>query len=149
MTDEHEKHEKHETHNTSLGFRLPSPLDDETEALVTKVIGCGINVHTEVGPGFLEKIYKKAMCIELKAQGLSFETERPVTITYRGIKIHGQRIDLIVGGKVIVELKSVERLDRIHRNQLISYLKATGLHVGLLMNFRVAYLPQGLQRVVL
>jgi hypothetical protein len=106
--ENHENHETHETHETSdhpkpekAGYKLwlPSPLDAETEALVTKIIGCAIAVHKALGPGFLETIYKKALCIELKAEGLRFECERAVPVIYRGVKMHGQRIDLIVEGQ--------------------------------------------------
>jgi GxxExxY protein len=106
-------------------------------------------VHKSLGPGFLESIYQKAMCIELRAQGLAFERERAISVVYRGIEIKGQRVDLIVANQVVVELKSVVKLDEIHQAQLISYLRATKLRVGLLINFRVPYLPQGLRRVVL
>jgi GxxExxY protein len=153
----HESHETHETHetrethenDTPYRMRLPSPLGSETEALVTKVIGCAIAVHKALGPGFLESIYKKAMCIELEAMGLQFERERAISVAYRGIEIKGQRVDLIVDKQVVVELKAISALDEVHQAQLISYLRTMKLRVGLLINFRVPYLPQGLRRVVL
>lgn len=149
----HEIHEGHETHETDrrheTGLRVSSPLGPETEEIITATIGCAIAVHKALGPGFLESIYQHAMCIELKARGLAFERERPVTVRYRGVDIRGQRIDLIVGEQVVVELKAVSKLDRIHQAQLISYLRTTGLRAGLLINFRVPILPQGLRRIVL
>ena len=89
------------------------------------------------------------MRIELEARGISFEVERPVRVAYRGIEIPGQRVDFIVGGLIVVELKTVRRLDGVHIGQLISYLKTTGLRGGLLINFRVPLLVKGLKRIVL
>jgi len=80
---------------------------------------------------------------------LSYESERPVHVKYRNVEITGQRVDLIVDGLIVVELKAVIRLDEVHRAQLISYLRTTGLRGGLLVNFRVPVLQQGLKRVVL
>jgi GxxExxY protein len=89
------------------------------------------------------------MYVELGASGLSYESERPVPVKYRDVQIAGQRVDLIVEGQIVVELKAVVKLDEVHRAQLISYLRATGLRGGLLVNFRVAVLRHGLRRVVL
>lgn len=115
---------------------------------MTQTIGCAIAVHRTLGPGFLESIYRKAMYIELDARHLAYEAERPIKVVYRDIEIPGQRVDLIVEGLIVVELKSVTRLDQIHRAQLISYLKTIGLRGGLLMNFRAPTLRQGLHRIV-
>ena len=132
-----------------LRMRLPSPLPPEAERVMTETIGCAIAVHRALGPGFLERIYRQAMHIELEARHLAYVTEQPVKVVYRAIEIPGQRVDLIVEGMVVVELKSVMHLDRIHEAQLISYLKTTGLRAGLLMNFRAPTLRQGLRRIVL
>ena len=149
----HEAHDKHEGHEETFDrlyrMRLPSPLTSEAEEAMSKTIGCAIRVHRELGPGFLEAIYHKAMHEELKAAGVSFESELPVLVRYRNVDITGQRVDLIVEKLVVVELKTVRRLDEIHRAQLISYLRTTGLRGGLLINFRVPVLQQGLKRVVL
>jgi GxxExxY protein len=123
-------------------------LSPDVDRLVERVIGCGISVHRELGPGFFERVYHHAYCIELTAAGIPFQSEVPVLVTYRGQPLCEHRIDLIVDEKVIVELKAVERLDRIHQAQLVAYLKATRLHVGLLMNFNAEYLKAGLKRVV-
>ena len=131
------------------GLRPDSPLTAEAEQVMSHTIGCAIAVHRALGPGFLESIYQKAMCIELESRSLSFERERPIRVSYRGIEIPGQRVDLIVQGLIVVELKSVARLDDVHRAQLISYLRTTGLKGGLLINFRVRVLKEGLQRIVL
>ena len=146
-------HEEHEDHESILSpkhrMRLPSPLTPQADQVMSETIGCAIRVHRTLGPGFLESIYRKAMCVELKASGLSYEAERPVHVKYRGVEITGQRVDLIVEGQIVAELKAVVKLDEVHRAQLISYLRATGLRGGLLINFRVAVLRHGLRRVVL
>jgi len=119
------------------------------ERAMHEAIGCAIAVHRELGPGFLESIYRKAMYLELEARGLTFERERPVRVVYRGVEIPGQRVDLIIEGLIVVELKSVAQLAGVHRAQLISYLRTTGLRGGLLINFDVRVLKDGIQRIVL
>jgi GxxExxY protein len=146
----HEDHEGHEGHELRrLRMRLPSPLTPEVEDVMTRTIGCAIAVHRVLGPGFLESIYQRAMEIELESADLTFERERPLRVTYRGVDIPGQRVDLIVERVVVVELKSVQRLDAVHSAQVISYMRTTGLRAGLLINFRVPVLTQGLKRFVL
>ena len=132
-----------------FSMRLPSPLSDEAEEAMSETIGCAIAVHRALGPGFLESIYKKAMLVELAANGISYESEKAVTVRYRDVLIQGQRVDLIVRGLIVVELKAVTRFDDVHRSQVISYLKTTGLRGGLLINFRVPVLKAGLHRIVL
>src|ERR1041384_5396366 len=143
----HEDHEAPDDHAKKM--RRNSHLSVEEERVMRHTIGCAIAVHRALGPGFLESIYQRAMCIELTARGLSYEAERPVRVHYRGVEIPGQRVDLIVGGLIVVELKTVKRLDAVHVGQLISYLKTTGLRGGLLINFRVPLLVKGLKRIVL
>lgn len=147
----HEGKSKHEAHEIQPQFRMrrESPLDPEADRMMSHTIGCAIAVHRALGPGFLESIYRKAMCVELEARGLPYEVERPVRVAYRGIEIPGQRVDLIVGGLIVVELKAVVRIDRVHVGQVISYLRTTGLRGGLLINFRVPLLVKGLKRIVL
>jgi GxxExxY protein len=131
------------------GLRVRSLLTAETEAVITGTIGAAIAVHRALGPGFMESAYRVPMGLELRAQGLSYEAERRLELSYRGVRLPRQRVDLIVEECVVVELKSVMRLDDIHRAQLISYLRATRLRAGLLINFRVPALRLGLRRVVL
>ena len=131
------------------GVSVPSPLSFEAERAMHQTIGCAMSVHRALGPGFLESIYRKAMCLELDARGLPYEQERPVRVFYRGVDIPGQRVDLIVGGLIVVELKAVVRLADVHTAQLISYLRTTGLRGGLLINFSERLLKDGLKRVVL
>jgi GxxExxY protein len=148
--EDHEDREGHESNDSGVyRMHVLSPLTAEAERTMTETIGCAIRVHRALGPGFLESIYKKAMRLELEASGLSYESERPVRVRYRDVEITGQRVDLIIEGHIVVELKAVVRLDEVHRAQLISYLRTTGLRGGLLINFRVAVLQRGLRRVVL
>jgi GxxExxY protein len=146
----HEDHEHkvHEESSSSTGLRIPSALTPEEDQVMSQAIGCAIAVHRALGPGFLESVYRKAMCIELESRNLAYEKERSIRVTYRGVEIPGQRVDFIVEGLIIVEIKAVIRLDQVHRAQLISYLKTTGLHGGLLINFRVPLLKDGIRRVV-
>jgi GxxExxY protein len=125
-----------------------APVPVATEHVATAVIGAAIEVHRHLGPGFLEKIYQEALCLELDARGLPFERERAVVVHYRGIPIPGQRIDLIVSGCVLVELKAASRIDIAHEAKMISYLRTTGLRLGLLLNFNGSTIKQGLKRVV-
>lgn len=156
--DNHEDHERrlqprqeHEEDPISRSaMRVASPLSPEEDRVMYQVIGSAIAVHRALGPGFLESIYQKALCVELKKRVIAYECERPLAVIYSGVPIPGQRIDLIVGGLIIVELKAVVKFEEIHRAQLISYLRAAGLRGGLLINFRVRVLSQGgIRRVVL
>ena len=130
-------------------MRLPTPLDDETESVVDAIIGCAIRVHRELGPGFLESTYRNALCLEFQKDHIQFETEKPVVVRYQNVPIATHRLDLVVSERVILELKSVAALDAVHSAQLLSYLKATGMRVGLLMNFGAITLRAGLRRIVL
>ena len=113
------------------GKRGRSDFDD----LVYRVIGCMIEVHKELGPGFIEKVYRRSVEIELEHQGIQFESEKQITLEYRGEKVGIHRLDLFVEGQLVVELKTVETLHKKHYAQVRSYLKAVGKPVGLLVNF--------------
>jgi GxxExxY protein len=125
-----------------------TPVPAETEAVAHEVIGAAIEVHRHLGPGFLERIYHDALCVELQTRGVPFERERPITVRYKAVEIPGQRVDLIIDNKVIVELKAVPQLDDLHEARVISYLRTTGLRLGLLMNFNHKTLKEGLNRLV-
>lgn len=125
------------------------PIPPETEQVARELIRCAIAVHRELGPGFLEHIYRRALCLELKASGLTHETEKQITVSYRGHTVGVQRLDIVVEGKVLVELKAVAALDYVHKAQALSYLRASGLRLGLLINFNVALLKDGIRRIVL
>jgi GxxExxY protein len=125
------------------------PIPEEIEAIGYKVIGCGQTVHRHVGPGFPERIYHRAMCLELADQGISFESEKRIEVHYKNRKVGVHRLDLAIEGVVIVELKVIPRVLEIHRRQVLSYLKATGLRLGYVMNFNSEVLKDGTKRVVL
>ena len=130
-------------------FNTLAPIPHETERVATRVIGCAITVHRTLGPGFKEVIYERALRLELDSNGLKYECEKPILVRYKTWDIPGHKIDLIVEGRVIVELKAVPRLRTIHTRQVVSYLKATNLRLGLLMNFNVNALKDGTKRIVL
>lgn len=128
--------------------RTTPACSPETEALVTRTIGCALRVHQALGPGYTEGLYHDAMAIDLTLEGLRYERELSIRVMYRSQPLRPQRLDLVVEGQIVVELKAVERLDRIHQAQLLSYLKAGGFRVGLLMNFHSEFLKSSLRRFV-
>jgi GxxExxY protein len=107
----------------------------ELDDLVYKVIGCLIEVHKRLGPGFMEKVYRRALEIELSHRGIGFESEKEISLEYRGHHVGKHRLDLLIEDELVVELKTVEALHKKHYAQVRSYLKATGTSVGLLVNF--------------
>ena len=113
------------------------------------VIGCAIEVHKKLGPGLKESSYQKALCEALSRANISYEARPSVKITFEGISVGTYQPDFIIEKTVIVELKSVERLIPLHTSQLISYLKTTGLRVGLILNFNRSKMSEGIKRVVL
>ena len=120
----------------------------EIDALTEKVIGCAIEVHRTLGPGLLESVYRECMIIEMRGKHLSVECERHVPLEYKGQRINGRlKLDLLVEGCVVVELKAVEQLHPVHLAQVITYLKLTGYPAGLLMNFNSTALRAGLKRL--
>jgi GxxExxY protein len=130
-------------------LNIPSPLSEKTEALVKKVIGCCIEVHRVLGPGMLESIYVRATCLELDAAGIAYERERLVAVQYKGVPVAHHRLDMVVENQLVLELKGVERLLPVHRAQLLGYLRASKIKVGLLINFNVAVLRDGIKRVII
>lgn len=122
---------------------------EERSKLSEKIIGCAIKVHRALGPGLLESAYEACLAHELAKAGLRVKRQVPVPIVYDGIKLDaGYQLDLVVEDTIIVELKSVEMLLPIHAAQLITYLKLTGMKLGLLINFNVALLKNGIKRKV-
>ena len=113
------------------------------------VIGCAIKVHSALGPGLLESAYQECLFYELRRAGLAVEKQKPLPLVYESVKLEcGYRVDLLVEGKLILEIKSVEALTDIHLAQLLTYLKLSNCKLGLLMNFNVVQLKQGIKRVV-
>ncbi|RZB37172.1 MAG: hypothetical protein SRB2_01441 [Desulfobacteraceae bacterium Eth-SRB2] len=122
----------------------------EFDELSNKVIGCTIEVHRNLGPGLLESTYEQCLAHELKIEGMPFKLQYPLPVEYKGIKLDcGYRIDLLVANSLIVELKSVENVLPIHQAQLLTYMKLSGIKIGLLMNFNVKYMKDGIKRMVL
>ena len=118
-------------------------------SITESIISAAIAVHRELGPGLLESAYESCLVYELLQQGLTVERQKALPVTYRGVKIDcGYRIDLLVEDAVIVELKAVESIEPIHEAQLLSYLKLSGYQIGLLINFNVRMLKQGIKRLV-
>jgi len=132
-----------------MSLRVASALPEKQENLINKVIGAAIEVHQNLGPGFLESIYERALCHELQLQGIPFEKQVEIQVPYKEISIPGQRLDLIIDSFLILELKAVEEISPVHEAQLLSYLKSTGLKVGLIINFKVKQLKSGIRRMVL
>ena len=121
----------------------------EINEITDKIIGCAIKVHRTLGPGFLESVYQAALAHEMSINGLSFEKEKSLPVTYDGIKLDvGFRCDFFVENHIIVECKSVRELASIDEAQLLNYLKITKNQVGLLINFNVMKLVSGLKRIV-
>jgi GxxExxY protein len=125
-----------------------APIPEEDEELARQVIGAAIEVHRLLGPGFLESIYRRALCHELSLRGIPFEYEQELLVQYKNIQIPGQRFDILVARRIMLELRTVEAFVPIHQAQLLSYLKATGLRLGFLINFKVLVLKDGIKRLV-
>jgi GxxExxY protein len=118
--------------------------------LTEQIIGAGIEVHRLLGPGLLESAYQKALAHELRLRGITFEDQKVCSVTYKDLVIDdAYRLDFLVGGLVVVELKAVDALLDVHEAQVLTYLRFTGCHVGLLMNFRSTTLTRGLKRLAL
>jgi GxxExxY protein len=120
------------------------------DELSKKVIGCAIELHRNLGPGLLESTYEQCLAHELKCAGIPFLLQHPLPVNYKGIKLDcGYRVDLLVDNKIIVELKSVDKVLPIHQAQLLTYMKLAAIKIGLLMNFNVRFMKDGIKRLVL
>ena len=120
-----------------------------TQRLSYRIIGAAIEVHRRLGPGLLESVYEEALCAEFGLRGIKFERQKRISVDYKGQDIGHHIADLIVENRAIVEVKSVQTLAGIHTAQLMTYLKLTGLRAGLLINFNVPALRDGIKRVLL
>jgi GxxExxY protein len=132
----------------SHGSNVDEP-SDALNILSNRVIGAALEVHRVLGPGFLESVYEESLGRELELRGLPFVAQQQVAVTYKGKQVGEGRLDLLVADALIVELKAVEVVLPIHTVQLHSYLKATGHKLGLLINFNVPLLRDGIRRVIL
>jgi GxxExxY protein len=119
------------------------------DELTEKIIGAAIEVHRELGPGLLESIYEEALCYEFELQGIKYQRQVPADVIYKGKVIKGQKIDLLVGNEVVVEIKSLSKIPEVALAQALSYLKATNLKRGLIVNFGERRLIDGIKRVAL
>ena len=121
----------------------------DINVLTSEVIGAAIEVHKNVGPGLLESVYEECLCYELGIRGISFERQKPLPVIYKGKQLDcGYRLDIVVENRIILELKSCEKFEPIHKAQLLSYLRLSGVNLGLLLNFNVAFMREGIVRVV-
>lgn len=115
----------------------------------SKIIGCAIEVHKQLGPGLLESAYQECLYYELKQMGFNVRKEKPMPVIYKEVVLdHGYRIDLLVEEKVVVEIKTVEALNEVHTAQVLTYLKLGNFKLGLLLNFNVTVLKKGIKRLI-
>ena len=122
---------------------------EELNLIAEKVVRSAFQVHVNIGPGLLERFYRDSLIIELKKRGLKVEKEVPIPIYYEGVLIEGYYIlDIIVEDKLVIELKTVEELSKLHKAQLRTYLRLSGHHLGLLINFNSILIKDGIKRVV-
>jgi GxxExxY protein len=122
--------------------------DAAVDTLARTVIGAAIEVHRVLGPGYVESIYEEALSTEFALMGIQFDRQKIFSLSYKNRRIGDGRMDFLVGGRLVVEIKAVERLLPIHRAQVMSYLKATSGRLGLLINFNERLLKSGIQRIV-
>lgn len=122
----------------------------QRDGLTQKVIGAAIEVHRHLGPGLLESAYEECLCWELDQSGIALQRQVPLPLRYKGVNLDmGYRLDMVVEGTVVLELKTVDALLPIHEAQLLTYLKLSGMKTGLLLNFNSAFLKDGIKRMVL
>ena len=122
---------------------------EEINTLTQKIIGCAIEVHRRLGPCLLESIYEKALCIELKYNGIKYERQKIINVDYRNQSLGIYKIDILVENKVVLELKSVDRHDPVFEAQLLSYMKLGSYKIGLLINFNKEIVNKGISRKIL
>jgi GxxExxY protein len=138
----HEEHEEHEGKERSGSL--------EFDELSSRVIGCAIEVHRQLGPGLLESAYRVCLAHELHLNGLQYASEKPIGVAYKGVELEcGFRLDMIIEGVLIVELKTVDHLLPVHSAQLLTYMKLAKSKVGLLINFQSRVLRDGIRRLIL
>jgi GxxExxY protein len=129
---------------------MKEPIPAETDRIARAVVNAAFRVHSELGPGLLESVYQLCLAEELRRSGLTIRSEVTVPIVYRGSRLDGNlRLDLLVQNRIIVELKAVETMHPVYDAQMLTYLKLTGLRLGLLINFNVPLIKQGIKRIAL
>lgn len=126
------------------------PIDKLTEEIASKIIEAAFRVHRELGPGLLEFVYEKCLCYELNEAGLKYESQKPISIKYKGIIFNEVlRIDILVENKIVLEIKSVDEFNPLFEAQLLTYMKLTNCRLGFIINFNVSKLKDGIHRYVL
>ena len=148
MNQENHKGAKTRRHKEDEKLVAYEPAPATIEALAKEVIGAGIEVHQAIGPGFPESVYENALSLELSARNISHACQHPISVVYRGQTVGEGRADLLVADGLVVELKAVETINDAHRAQVVAYLKALNLKLGLLMNFHAAVLRDGIRRII-
>lgn len=124
-------------------------MDDSINELSSRIIGAAIEVHKTLGPGLLESAYEECLCYDLEERGIAFERQLPITITYKDHAVNcSYRIDILVEDAIVIELKAVDRIEPIHKAQLLTYMKLSEKKLGLLINFNVSLLKEGIIRLV-
>ena len=132
-----------------LKLRIKSTLPPELDALIQKVIGLAMEVHTTLGPGYIETIYERAMCYELDKANISYLRQIDILVPYKDVNLSGQRLDLLIEKQLILELKTVDQINAIHQAQILSYMKSQQIRAGLIINFKVQHLRLGIRRFVI
>lgn len=131
-------------------MKVFEPLPPDIEHLATVVVDAAYKVHSSLGPGLLESVYETCLAHELRKRGIAIETQVAIPIVYDGIRLEaGLRIDLLVNRQLLVEVKAVEEMNRVFKAQVLTYLKLTGLRLGLLINFNVTLIKNGIERLIL
>jgi len=130
-----------------MSWSAYAPIAREVEEVASTCVDSGITVHRVLGPGFKESIYHEAYRLELSSRGVAYESEKAILVRYKTWQIPGQKVDLLVAGLVLVEIKAIPKLRRVHQSQVVSYLKTMDLRLGLLMNFSGRLFKDGLKRV--
>jgi GxxExxY protein len=142
--------DRNATTETLRKWEITEQRNMKNEMLTERIIGAAIEVHRELGPGLLESVYEECLCNELSLMALKFERQKELPIVYKGTRVGGYyRIDLLVENAVILELKSVEALLRVHEAQVLTYMRMSGIDIGLLLNFNVDILKNGIKRFVI
>ncbi len=133
-----------------ISVSVASKMNMDINVLTSEIIGAAIEIHKTLGPGLLESAYEECLCREFDIRGISYERQKELPVEYKGMKLScGYRLDVVVAKSVILELKACESLEPIHKAQLMTYLKLTGIKVGLLINFNVSVLKNGIKRFVI
>ncbi len=136
--------------DTKTPRRKPEPVSSAIDEVARQVVDAAYTVHHELGPGLLESIYEACLARELELRGIPVERQASIPVVYKGVRLPSSlRIDLLVGGCVVVEVKAVDALVGVHTAQILTYLKLSGLRVGFLVNFNVGVIKDGIRRIAL